>query len=375
MFRIAGRSCLGPSYSPVVTQPDPQPVGSPSGGPWVLAFRDEFDTAYSGLGSQGAPNPAVWADHLIDGDAMRCNDNPAEVEWYSHNKAGLSVANSILSLTARHEDPRVNTSVGYDPLAPNTLPSGNAPAFTSGMIQSRPGFAFTYPTYIEGRFKMPLQGLDWPAFWGVSIDQQWPPEYDIFEELNGADQFTSSYHPAAGGSASNANTSGGLANWHVFGMRMTSAALDYFLDGTHIWTTTDWDATTLPWCVVVNYAITTGSGGTYPATLQCDYVRAWTKSGVPAQPVISSVSPSNGIPTSGSLVVSFGAVSGATSYRTTPSPVDALADGSPATRLSVTGSSSPLTITGLTNGAHYTATVAAVNATGYSIESLPVPAV
>src|SRR5215472_11622156 len=115
---------------------------------------------------------------------MRCNDNPSEVEWYSHNKAWLQVSGGICSFIARHEDPRNVASVGYDPLCPATLPSGNAGAFTSGMIQSKPGFSFNYPAYIEGKFRMPLQGLDWPAFWGQAADQAWPPEYDIFEELN-----------------------------------------------------------------------------------------------------------------------------------------------------------------------------------------------
>jgi len=350
-----------------------QPVGSPSGGPWVQVFGDEFDTAHAGFGSQGAPDPAVWADHLIDGDAARSNDNASEVEWYPHNKAGLQVSGGALSLIARHESPGNVASAGYDPLYTGTNFAGNAATYTSGMVQSKPGFAFTHPSYLEGRFRMPLQGVDWPAFWGVAADQVWPPEYDLFEEFFGSDQFTSSYHPTAGGTASNTDTSGGLSGYRVYGMRRTAAALDFFLDGAHLWTATGWDATTLPWIIVINYAILSGTGGTYPAQLDCDYVRAWVTSGVPAQPSVTSISPSSGIPTAGSAVVSFGAVSGATTYRVTPCPVDAVADGSPASRLSVTGAGSPLTVTGLTNGARYTFSVAAVNGTGYSIESLPVP--
>ena len=58
----------------------PYPLGQPSGGPWVLAFNDDFDIPYTTPYGTG-PNPAVWADHLVNGDYWRCNDDPREVEY------------------------------------------------------------------------------------------------------------------------------------------------------------------------------------------------------------------------------------------------------------------------------------------------------
>ena len=89
----------------------------------------------------------------------------------------------------------------------------------------------------------------------------------------------------------------------------------------------------------------------------------WNKSGVPAQPAISGVSPSTGVPVASQAVVSFGTVAGATSYRVTSSPVDGHADGWAVERETVTGAASPLTVTSLQNGVRYSFTVAAINAT------------
>ena len=348
------------------------PVGNPPGGPWVLAFEDHFDAPVD-----GKPDPAVWADHLLEGDLYRVNDNPSEVEWYPHNRAGLSVTASVLSLTARHENPRTPGSAGYDPACPAVTPSGNAATFTSGMIQSKPGFAFTYG-YAEARIRLPLTTGSWPAFWMMGAGNEWPPEFDMMEQFDTADTFNATWHPESGGSSSQNNFTGGLGGgaWHTYGVAWSPTAIVYYWDGAAWFTPSNNPACDTPEHLILNLAVQANSGAGYPCSADIDYVRVWTKSGVPAQPVITSVTPATGKPTAGSLQVAFGAVTGATSYRAWVCPVDHNADGSPNQGgLSATGASSPLTVSGLTNGARYVVTVAALNATGYSVESLPVPAV
>ena len=310
--------------APTVTTGDLQPVGSPSGGPWVLAWSDEFDTPVN-----GQPDPAVWATHFIEGDATRCNDNATETEWYSHNGAGVPVAGGVLTLTSRHEDPRNAGSVGYDPLCPATLPNGNTATHTSGMIQSKPGFAFT-GGYVEARLQVPAG--QWPAFWMVAADGAWPPEFDI-------EEYSTGHGPSAtvwGNSGFiNSYTKSSDGGWHTWGMkRVPGVSAQFFYDGASFGTCSDSSVASRAMAVILNLAV---EGGTSAYSMAIDYVRAWVVSGVPAQPVVSSLNPATGIPSSGSVQVSFGAVSGATGYRVTSCPVDGIADGGANTGISATG--------------------------------------
>ena len=291
--------------------PFPDPVGQ-SAGVWQGVFRDEFN-----IGSK--PDTAVWADHLLEGDHFRCNDNASEVEWYPHNRAGLSISGSVLSLTARYEDPRNPASVGYDPLCPVTLPSGNAGTHTSGMIQSKPGFAYTYG-YVEARVKMPSVAGTWPAFWTVAADAQWPSEIDIAE----FDSPSSTYWRDSGGIAYGpvSPSSATWTDWHVFGMEWASGSLKFYCDGTQYGSYSNANVTAIPQTLIFNLAIDAGHTTGYPDAMQIDYVRVWNKIGVPAQPVITSVTPGNGVPTGGTVQVAFDAVPGATSYRVTSCPVE-----------------------------------------------------
>lgn len=342
------------------------PVGNPTGGPWVLAFEDHFDTGTKA-------DQAVWADHLIEGDYFRCNDNASEVEWSPHDRRGVAVSGSVLTLTAVKESPYT-----ADPLCPNPLPSGNVGTYTTGYLQSKPGFAFTYG-YVEARIQFnPQISGGWPAFWSVAADGIWPPEFDMPEYFETGGPTNYSYWPPGGGS--HGNGFGAVdTGWHVYGMRWTTTDLTWFLDGSQIaiYNGADIANLAIAMTVVLDLAIqNTATGAT--TSMLVDYVRAWTKQGVPAAPGITSISPSNGIPTAGSVTVAFNTVSGATSYRVTPCPVDQHADGlalTTADRTVGTGTTSPITVSGLHNGARYTFSVAAINATGYSIESALVPSI
>ena len=344
-----------------------QPVGNPPGGPWNLVFDDEFDIAYPTPYGTGA-NPNVWADHFLEGDLMRTN-NSSEQQWYPHGFYGQSVANSILTLTAQNQNPQ-----SVDPTCPNPLQSGGpAGTFTAGMISSHLGFAMTYG-YWEARIQQPSPSSSWPAFWMLDRNNTWPPEIDIAEWQppghSGQDQL--GYYNMA--DTWQSTYLSGDQNYHVWGCHVTSSTVTYYEDGAQV-TSHTYDGTAVPWYAIFNYAVEGASGGSgYPAQYNIDYCRAWVTQGVPAAPAITSISPSTGVPTSGSVVVSFGAASGATSYRVTASPADSLADGNSNNSVTVgvvSGSSSPLTVTGLQNGCRYNFTVCAINSTGYSQESAP----
>lgn len=348
------------------------PVGNPSGGPWVLVFDEEFSDPQG----TGKPDWTVWTDHLIYGAAFRCDDNaPNEIEWVPNDKSGSYVSGGIFTIVATDRGSLAGVRA-IDPAAPANLPDGGAtPTFTSGLIQSHPGFNSSYG-YFEASIQLPSAAASpgvHPAFWLFSGNDQWPPEVDIAE--SGYPSTTSSWWPPGGGTDSGgAGISDG--NFHAFGTRITPSDVTFFVDGSQTQAYSGTYAGLPPWVIELVVEVQPSAGATgFPAQMNVDYVRAWTTTGVPAQPAITSLIPANGIPTAGTIQVSFGPVSGATSYRVTPCPVDAYADGLSGSipYASQTGSSSPITLTGLTDGARFTATVAAINATGYSIESLPDP--
>ena len=350
----------------------PYPAGSPSGGPWALAFNDDFSVPYPTPHGTG-PNPAVWSDRYIYGDGFRVN-NTGETDWNARGYYGHSVSGSVLSLTATYQNP-----VSVDPTCASPMINGQTGLYTSGVACSFPYLNFTYG-YVEARTKQvfPAPAGYWPAFWHVSLTQ-WPPEIDTSEfNVNGhsgvihagfydlSEVWHESFYATDG-------------NWHVYGMRLDSSHATWFLDGIQVFQVS-YTAGALPWHVLLDMATYGDSSGTgYPASYQVDYVRFWGVQGVPAQPSIASLNPATGIPSGTSVAVSFAAVPGATSYRVTAFPRDQFAssgnnfNSSLSTPLTATGSGSPLTVSGLTTGKPYCFTVAAINATGYSIESLPTP--
>lgn len=337
------------------------PVGQTAAN-WAMVFEDDFPGS--------ALDTTKWVSHLLEGDAFRCNDNASEVEWYPHSNAGMVVSNSNLVVSARKENPRNSASVGYDPLCPATLPSGQAPQYSSGMIQSHPSCQLTYG-YVEARVKLsapdgsnPANVADvWPAFWTYAADGDWPPELDVWEYgLDGLSTYRANVYNDSGLQLSNTNIAVDTG-WHVYGCSYASGSVVCYKDGAAV-ATYSGTFSALPHHLVFNFAVQNGATFTR-ADVSVDYIRAWTKSGVPAAPKQPTVSRSGT-----SATVSFGAVSGATSYRVTVCPYDEQADGIGGARSSAaTGSGSPITVGGLVSGARYTFTVAAISGTGYSAES------
>ena len=359
------------------------PTGNPSGGPWVISFDEEFSNP---LGT-GKPDIRTWHTHYIEGDLCRQETAP-EIEWSPHNVQNMTISGGQLGITASYVG-AWPAMLAVDPDCPNpsaTVLDGNTtyqPQFVSGILSSHPSFQQTYG-FFEARLQVPSNGNNWAGFWMNCSDGSWPPEIDIVEQ-NGSNSLTFAYHPP-GGSAyvANYNDPGGggdFTQWHTFGCRWTPTDITFYDNGVQNGTTST-NIATNPMHVYLVLAVRDaqhGNGSGYPCTMNVDYVRCWTKSGVPAAPVIASVSPSAGVADgSGHLLAAFSTVSGATSYRATACPADAntafgVINAWQATPTSNTGAGSPITITGLTPGVPYNVTVSAVNGSGYySPESAPV---
>ena len=349
------------------------PVGNPPGGGtggWQIAFNDDFS-----WGGQ-APNPANWTNRPWGGTGSGNNSN--EIEWIPANNQNVSYANGVLTMQAQDLG-SFNAVKAVDPAATNPAANGATPTYLGTFFTTLPGFGYTYG-YAEIYCAFPQGAVSgfWPAFWQISSLDGWPPEIDTCEFNTGNNaQVHNGYYNMSSVWQNNYYSTSDTA-YHAYGVSVLPTEVTFYLDGVQTYQAT-YDGHPFPWSLIMNVAVTTqATGSGYPADMNVQYVRAWTVGGVPAQPVISSVSPGTGIPTAGSLTATFAAVPGATSYRASAFPTNITADNSDTNvnTAFVTGSGSPLTVnTNLKNGAHYSMTVCAINAAGYSIESLPVPAI
>jgi len=165
--------------------------------------------------------------------------------------ANVSVANGVLTLTL--------SSPGTGALI-STNPNGGA----------NPGFQLTYG-YVEARIWLPGTGTtvdDWPAFW--TDGQSWPAdgEADIVEGLGSA---TSNYHSNNGTNNSGTIPGTWAGGWHTYGLDREPGQNTIYWDGQEV-RTYPTDDNGAPQYIILNI----GSGSTIPATMQVDYVRAWT---------------------------------------------------------------------------------------------------
>lgn len=120
-----------------------------------------------------ALDPTKWAPEPT-------NTPPnGELQAFTPGTKNISVANSLLSITARKE-------------------AYGGKQYTSGKITTKGLFEFTYGK-IEARMKIPAgQGL-WTAFWGMGNDVWevgWPAcgEFDVVEVINGDETAVGSLH-------------------------------------------------------------------------------------------------------------------------------------------------------------------------------------
>ena len=202
---------------------------------YKMTFHDEFD---------GTKLDTKW------GYQYGCFD-PAQRSQaqYTDSPDNVSVRDGYLNLTARYSP----TKTKWDGTQiPRTCKHGSvtydAP-FTSGMITTKtkdgkvlyaaPGTGF----YAEARIKLPSGRPSWSAFWGTGTKGAYPAngEIDVFES-KGYDptHLMSNVHTPRIGDPTKTtqhqgmmkgDTASSQSEFHTYGVRKTSDAIEFYFDG------------------------------------------------------------------------------------------------------------------------------------------------
>ena len=204
---------------------------------YKMTFHDEFD--------------GTKLDTTKWGYQYGCFD-PAQRSQaqYTDSPDNVSVRDGYLNLTARYSP----TKTKWDGTQiPRTCKHGSvtydAP-FTSGMITTKtkdgkvlyaaPGTGF----YAEARIKLPSARPSWSAFWGTGTKGAYPAngEIDVFES-KGYDptHLMSNVHTPRIGEPTKTtqhqgmmkgDTASSQSEFHTYGVRKTSDAIEFYFDGT-----------------------------------------------------------------------------------------------------------------------------------------------
>lgn len=204
---------------------------------YKMTFHDEFD--------------GTKLDTTKWGYQYGCFD-PAQRSQaqYTDSPDNVSVRDGYLNLTARYSPMKTKWDGTQ---IPRTCKHGSvtydAP-FTSGMITTKtkdgkvlyaaPGTGF----YAEARIKLPSARPSWSAFWGTGTKGAYPAngEIDVFES-KGYDptHLMSNVHTPRIGDPKkttqhqgmmHGNTASSQSEFHTYGVRKTSDAIEFYFDGT-----------------------------------------------------------------------------------------------------------------------------------------------
>jgi beta-glucanase (GH16 family) len=240
-----------------------------------LTFGDEFNAfnywnGLSGTWDTGYP----WT--AANGGTNSAN---GEEQWYVN--ANYAQTASLGTYVA--QGGVMNIRAAPTPEALKSYVNGYA--YTSGMITSFHSFSQTYG-YFEMKAKLPSgQGL-WPAFWLLPTDLSWPPEIDIMEVIGSVpNQLVTSAHYDSGGhqmDSKSTNLDGMTTGFHTYGVDWQKDKIIWYFDGAKIHEVATPGGMDKPMYMLANLAVGGEWPGSpdgttsFPATLQIDYIRAYS---------------------------------------------------------------------------------------------------
>jgi beta-glucanase (GH16 family) len=204
-MHIITRSCLLAGIACLLLLPAALPAQDALDG-WKLLWADEFDG--------GALDAARW--NFSQGGGGWGN---GELQRYTKDETNVSVKDGVLHITARR---------------------GEDGSYTSGRINTRAKFAFTYGK-VEARMLIPATMGLWPAFWmlGDTTGKTWPScgEIDIMENAGKEPTLLHATvhgpgYSAGKGPTKSFDTGAALgAAWHTVGIEWEASEIRWYLDG------------------------------------------------------------------------------------------------------------------------------------------------
>ena len=251
-----------------------------------LIWADEFDGT--------TLDASKWSIDIGNGCPELCGWGNNEQQYYSDAVGNVSVANGVLTITAK------NDSLG-------------GMSYSSGKILTKNTAAFRYGR-IEARCKLPqTQGL-WPAFWLLPTDKnygEWPRsgEIDIMELLgNAPEKVLGTVHTGLPWTFQSADyvlpsPQTFSDTFHIFSLEWNEDTMRWYIDN-QLYHETNSDSL-MPWLpfnedfyIILNVAVGgnlpgfTDSTTVLPQTMEVDWVRVYNRpdrlSIQGSQPVIGS---------------------------------------------------------------------------------------
>ena len=228
---------------------------------WELSWSDEFDGTSLDLNT--------WTHEF---GASGWGNN--ELQNYTSHPGNLSVADGMLTISARQNSPGNYTS---------------ARIITNNKVELKYG-------KIEGRIKVPTgQGI-WPAFWmlGANFESvSWPDcgEIDIMEHVNNEPLTNSAIHWQNGGHTYRTNSIPYERNvFHTYGAIWDESSITFTIDDIPFWTRTFTASdNSIPifqrdFFFILNIAVGGNWPGNpdgttvFPANMDVDYIRVYQPS-------------------------------------------------------------------------------------------------
>ena len=243
-------------------EPTPEPgiTSPPAPGSWDLVFQDEFEG--------NSVDRSKWSHQsssLRDGGQGNSGQNQ-QLEW--NQPQNCEVRDGKLIQTAQRENV--------------TSPSGHRYNWTGCMMNSSPGFSFTYG-YIEERSKMPPANTGmWPAFWtwqqpGGNSQQ----EIDVYEYWSSwqgrQNQFLATTHPWGGGNWVGYGSSS-PQQFNTYGADIRPDGVTWYLNGREVHSTSN--RPSQPMNLITNIAVWQDippPSSLNSATKEVEYIRAWAR--------------------------------------------------------------------------------------------------
>lgn len=263
--------------------------------PWIMVFEDDFDG--HGL------DKSVWFDSLTGGFHLRPGN---EQQYYTFDGSNYEVANGILKMIAKVEDPSLDTLACNEKDETDTLsdgiPNRREFRYSSCNIETRRKFSFGK---FVARVRLPKGKGFWPAFWLLNPGPRYN-ELDIFEFMNEVDPknhiMTSHFESVEQKCSKRKNHSINFSdNFNDFGVKWERNSIRWYVNGDRKWKKNklwggrckvkenmDYDTRYTqpedPMRIILNLAIegneeypnnSPDANTPFPSKLRVDWVRVW----------------------------------------------------------------------------------------------------